>query len=638
MCGIGGVFEQNKAPIDQALLESMQKAMVHRGPDDHGIYVDEFVGLVHRRLSIIDLSRDGHQPMFTSDGRFCIVYNGEIYNHEVLRSTLRNLGYQFKSRTDTETILYGFQEFGFDVVHRLNGMFAFAIWDRRDKKLHLFRDRLGIKPLYYHVNSERLIFASEIKPILAYGAKAAINWSALSDYLSLRYVPGDSSLFNNIQKLEPGSIMTCTPSCIGKPIRYWDLSQINQATELSKTNATEHFLSLFEESVTKRLMGDVPVGAFLSAGIDSSAVTALMKQSTEKVNTFTLGFGLQNDEIQEAKRNAKLIGVNNDSIYISGNDYEHFSEVITHLEEPLGHPIILPTYLLAKKASEKVKVVLLGDGADEVLGGYIHHLVMLFSDKLSSIIPNVAISHIAGLLKLIPHNMLEPFFPYPAVMGKSGLNRLYKYANNITNPSQAYLSLASAFDHEDQKKLFKDDFYNQYVSNHGIGNRFSDYLDSCNDSDLQNKILKLDLRYWNADFTLMRMDKLTMAHSIEGRFPFLDHHLVEFLLSLPPSLKTKGFKQKIILRNALSKHGGVPAHIIKKKKRAFYLPVDECFDSSFWEFVRDNLSDDSIRRRGLFEVEYVRKLLDRKSQDISLLVQVMTLLFFELWAQKFIDN
>jgi asparagine synthase (glutamine-hydrolysing) len=638
MCGIlGAIYFKGQQADANTLLRAAQW-MKHRGPDDEGVWTKGSVGFAHKRLSILDLTLAGHQPMMTANGQAVIVYNGECYNFQELRQDLETKGYQFRSRTDTEVILYGIQEYGASFVNRMNGMFAFAVWLEDAKEVLLFRDRLGVKPVYIYQDLEKFYFSSEIKPLLSLGIKPELEESAVSSFFSLRYCPGEKTFFKFIKKLAPGHFLRIKQNGEIGEHEYWSLSDSWQVSDLSLTQAKEKFFHLLDSSVSLRQIADVQVGAFLSGGIDSSAIVALMRKNEPNVESFTIGMGGDIDESQAAKRVADFVGIKNDTFSLQQDDYRFYEKALWHLEEPIGDSIIVPTYLLAKRAAQRLKVIELGEGADEILGGYVHQYAMTYGNLLKKSLPGFIFQLIPQMMKILPQVILEKVFPYPAKLGSSGTQKIIQYLQSMDNLGTSYLNLVGLFGNGGKQNIFCEDFYQNFVRHTNPASLFSDFFAQQKNPVFQNRLLALDLRFWNADYTLLRMDKLTMAHSLEARVPYLDYRLVEFCLSLPRSFKTKSFEQKVLLRKALSNKKLLPREVIKAPKKAFYLPIEKCFDHRFQEYVRDTLSADSVKKRKIFNVEYIQKMLDQSDRELIGNKEIMVLLIFELWARMFLDG
>jgi len=637
MCGIAGIFNFDSVTPSEKLLKAMGDRMSHRGPDDSGIYANGPVGFAFRRLSILDLSDHGHQPMFDDTGSYGIVYNGECYNFRDLRKELKSRGCVFRSQTDTEVILYGFREFGPQFVNKLSGMFSFAIWDIKKRELYVFRDRMGIKPLYFHKTDNNFIFASEIKPIFEAGVIPELNKSEVNSYFSLRYVPSENSLFKGIKKLQPGTFLKIKADGTTESFTYWSLLDQVDMLPLNESQASEKFFEFFDDAIKQNLVSDVPVGAFLSGGVDSAAIVALMKRHQEKVETFTFGMGSDIDESGRAKEIAQLMRVNNEQIHLQPNDFEHYSKALWHLEEPIGDSIIVPTFLLAKQAAQKVKVVLLGEGADEIMGGYVHQLALTYGQKIKNILPSSLRAMVSRGFAGVPHQWADKIFPYPASLGKRGLGRVFQYLGTNYTFGQSYVDLAGLFSSSELSQLLSPEVYKAGCDFGDPSGLFTRYYEMSKNSDYQNRLMQVDLKYWNTDYGLLRMDKLTMAHSLEARVPYLDHRLVELCLRLPQKFKTKNFKQKRLLRSSLAKHGVLPSQITKTPKKAFYLPIEKCFGKNFDDFLGDHLSDSALKRRGLFNQKVVSQLRDKKDRELIENKQVMAILCFELWAKQYLD-
>ena len=638
MCGILGAIYFNGQRADAGELLRAAQWMKHRGPDDEGSWAQENVGFAHKRLSILDLSSAGHQPMVSADGRSVIIYNGECYNFKELRIDLEQKGYTFRSHTDTEVILYGIEEYGTSFISKMNGMFSFAIWSQKRNELLLVRDRLGVKPLYIYHDRDKLFFSSEIKPLLSLGVPAVLNEKMLSFFFSLRYCPGDETLFKGITKLSPGHFMKIKKDGSLEKQCYWTLLDCWDVAPYTLHQAKDKFYELFSSAVSLRQIADVPVGAFLSGGIDSSAIVALMKKNEPNVESFTIGMGADIDESHAAKRVADFVGIKNDAFLLQKDDYRFYEKAVWHLEEPIGDSIIAPTYLLAQRAARRLKVVELGEGADEILGGYIHQLALTYGESLKTQLPFISSRLIPAVAKMMPQVFWEKVFPYPAQLGSSGVAKVLEYLKSTDTLARRYLGLAGLFDTDEKQSLFTEKFYKDAIASADASSVFDRFLSRQKNPIFQNRLLALDLRYWNTDYTLLRMDKLTMAHSLEARVPYLDYRLVEFCLKLPRELKTKGFKQKILLREALKGKDLLPQETIAARKKAFYLPIEKCFDEKFQDYMKDILLSDSLRKRNIFNMVSIEKLLNAPNKELVNNKQVMALLVFELWARAFLDG
>jgi len=531
MCGICGVRTFDGSLVEVDVLRRMRDIMTHRGPDEEGLYLNDTIGFGHRRLSIIDL-KTGQQPICNEDKTVWIVSNGELYNHQEIRKQLEAKGHGYYTQSDTETIVHAYEEYGTACVQEFNGMFAFAIWDSNKDMLLLARDRLGQKPLYYSVDDEKLIFASEIKSILEYpDVERKIDIEALNLYLTFLYVPAPWTMFNGIKRLPPGHLLTCK----GKEIqieKYWDV-----VYRSSDTRDEGHYIGGIRRKLTKsverRLMSDVPLGVFLSGGLDSSVVVGLMSQIMDRpVDTYSVGFDASiggspkfNVDFEHAKLVARHFGTNHHEIVISKNDdlEELLPKLVWQLDEPLSNPTIIPTYLVAKLAKESVTVTLSGDGADELFGGYTRYR----ADKMVS------------YYRKIPGPLRDKILT-PLIHSIPMLQRLKKLAEKASLPlgAERYLTWWTVFSPYDKALLFTKGLVNQVDG--GLSERVvSSCFDNVNTGSFQDKLSYTDLKMWIAEESNMRMDKMSMLASVEARAPFLDHELVEFAATIPFSLKVK---------------------------------------------------------------------------------------------------
>lgn len=632
MCGIAGFMGWHDKPT----LERMTQALSHRGPDDSGFYFKEDTGLGHRRLSIIDLDT-GKQPISNEGKNIWVVFNGEIYNYRQLREHCKKRGHAFSTNSDTEVIVHLYEDLGTDFVKELNGCFALALWDERLRRLILARDRLGIRPLFYVKKEGAVFFASEIKSFLAAGLlRKEINHQALNDYLSLRYIPGESAMLKGVCSLPPASVLICERGSLKSSV-YWNVS-FSGRSRLKPQELVEKFRFLLEDSVRLRLMSDVPLGAYLSSGVDSSSIVSLMAANSEQpVKTFSLGFGNDNDEFNEAAALAGMLGAKHDTIMLGSRDYELLPKIVRHLDNPVGDAIIIPTYILARYASARVKSVLTGEGADEILGGYIHQLMLFYGNIYHKLSPGFLKKAAGGLFKIIPPGLLNKLFIYPADLGSSGKNRLVNYFSNDMPGAQAYFALAGLFSSEEKRKLFAPDFYREYIApgRDSALEGFSRYFKE-KPGDPWDKLLLLDLENWLPSYTLFKQDALSMANSLEARVPFLDHRLVEFCALLPAGMRIRGITVKYILRKAAESF--LPRETAWRPKKSFYLPARSCFAQGFLGYIRDNLSEDTIRRRKMFNNEYVGKLISNfLSGDLLDEKKIVALLVLEVWFKEFMD-
>jgi len=626
MCGIAGMIDPTLSPTEiWSVLQRMTAVMIHRGPDDEGFFISGGVGLGMRRLSIIDLV-SGKQPLYNEDRSVVVVFNGEIYNYRGLTEELRRRGHVFTTASDTEVIVHLYEDFGEDCVHELRGMFAFAVWDTRNRRLFLARDRLGIKPLYHTQVGERLVFGSEIKAILQHPeVQARLNLEGLSNYLSLKYVPAPQTMFTDIFAVPPGHTLTCDQH--GVTIRsYWDLSFANnQNVRESEEAYAEQLGGLLRESVRLRLMSDVPFGAFLSGGIDSRTIVALMSQFLdEPVKTFSVGFEGDGEEFSElpyARLVAKQYQADHHEIIFGPQDLIDLAEkVVWHLDQPIADVAALANYMVAELASRHVKMVLTGEGGDELFAGYARYA----GERLSPLfqrIPGPAKSLALAVSDRIP-GLRRPKIALYALCQSDEVTRLTNWF--------------PLFNHEMKATLLSDALKRE-LNGASVDRVFAQHLARTDAADPLSRMLYVDTKLWLPDDLLARGDKMSMAASIEARVPLLDHKIVEFAASLPPHLKLRRLTRKYLLKEV--SRAWLPARIIDRKKQGFPIPTSVWFRKEARSFVRDILSPAAIQRRGLFDLDYVEKLLDEHEAGFADHGALLWgLLSVELWHRLFIDS
>lgn len=632
MCGICGVFSNSdNNTVNQGIVKEMTDSMAHRGPDDEGIYLglktfeDRFrLGLGHRRLSIIDLSTQGHQPMCNENGTIWIVYNGEIYNFQSLKNDLLRRGHIFKSHTDTEVLIHLYEEEGKNCVKKLRGMFSFAIWDERNRSIFLARDRLGIKPMYYCIDSEALVFASEIKAILkSKMVGPQVNRDVLDIYLTLGYVPAPQTMFRNIYKLLPGHTLTYNHN--GASIeKYWDIDSISENSIVDENTYIDTFMGLLDESVKMRLISDVPLGVFLSGGIDSSTVVALMsKMASGRVKTFSVGYkDKQASELAYARIIAKKFNTEHHEFCLEPTDfYEFIPKLVWHFDEPVSEVAAIPLYFISKLSREHVTVLLSGEGADELLAGYSIYKYMQAIEMYRKL-PFVVRKNITG--------------PFLAKLMNAG-NKKRKYLQWLNLPlEQRYLGVSSELENKLKDSLYSDDFRNS-SGNKKAFQYLSPYYERVQNKDTLAKMLYTDTKVWLPDDLLIKADKMSMATSVELRVPFLDHKLVEFATSMPSKLKLRNGTGKYLLKKSVSKL--LPKEIIHRKKRGFPVPIKAWFKGDFNEKATEMLLDTRTAKRGYFntkQIEPLLKLHKEGKEDFSKLL--FSLIVLESWHRVFIDT
>jgi asparagine synthase (glutamine-hydrolysing) len=598
----------------------MTQALAHRGPDDDGYFVEGRVGLGHRRLSIIDLS-GGKQPIFNEDESAAIIFNGEIYNYRDLAAQLAAAGHTFKTRSDTETILHAYEEFGEDCVQHLRGMFAFAIWDRRARRLLLARDRLGVKPLYYYRDGRFLAFASEIKALLEIPSiPREVDPEALDLYLSLRYVPGPRTMFKNIFRLPPGHLLVVNERGV-RTKKYWDIDYAPAAPE-SPQLLLEHFGDLLDESVRMRLIAEVPLGVFLSGGLDSSAILALMSKVGGRVKTFSVGYEASGakeeaaNEFEYARLAADAFGAEHHEYRLSARQFEQSaSDLVWRLDEPLADPSAIPLYFISKLAREHITVVLSGEGADEILGGYGIYRRMLALDQIYQRSP--ASSLAPWLARLTPSEALRH---YVRMSGQPLETR--------------YRGVSRGFGTEGKRRLVGEDRVKR--SERQLQEIFGGYFDAVQKASPLNRMLYVDTKVWLPDDLLIKADKMTMANALELRVPFLDHKLVEFAAALPDDCKLNG-SGKAILRQAM--RGVLPDAIIDRPKKGFPIPIGSWLRGPLRQFTRDHLLTRHSACSSYLDPDALARVVNEHDQgrgDRS--QEIWTLLVFELWHRQFIEN
>jgi len=621
MCGLCGiVLRSNSDSVSRQQITTMNDRMLHRGPDAHGIFVHDNIALGHRRLKIIDLA-GGVQPMLSEDSNVVLVFNGEIYNFKEIRAGLETKGYQFSSNSDTEVIIHAYLEYGEDCSKHFRGMFAIAIYDKQLDKLILIRDRLGIKPVYYYLDEDRLLFASEIKPILAMlDKKPTVRLSALDFYISVGYVPGSDTLFNEIKKLEPGHTLTLADNKISLK-QYWNLENI-PASKIGFDQALLEFERIATESIKLRLQSDVPLGAFLSGGLDSSVIVALMDQLTdEPVNTFSVGYKdePESNELEYAKVVAEHFNTNHHEYILEPLDFFNSLDLLLeHTEEPIVESAAVALYQISKLAKKHVTVILSGEGGDEILAGYPLHQIMPKIDRLNKIA-----------------RWLPPPIKTLVSMALSHHEKASKYWDWSNLPmSQRYQSISNDVTFSIKKKLYQSpELLNAHNEN---SNYFAKIFGTMSNGTNLRKMTYADIKTWLPDDLLVKADKMTMAASLELRVPFLDHKLLEFSTALPDEYRLNQNQGKYLLKKFAEKL--LPREIIYRKKKGFPVPIASWFRGKLYDKTRDILLDERSLSRGYFRADYIENLLSRhKSGKEDLSRRIFALLNIELWHRKYID-
>ncbi|MFA6111299.1 MAG: asparagine synthase (glutamine-hydrolyzing), partial [Candidatus Latescibacterota bacterium] len=624
MCGICGFVALAGRP-DADALRRMADTLSHRGPDDEGFHLEGPVGLANRRLSIIDLP-GGHQPVYNEDRTICVVFNGEIYNQLELRRELSAAGHLFGTRSDTEVLVHLYEEWGEEGVHRLNGMFAFALWDRARNRVWLVRDRLGVKPLYLMRRPDLFLFGSEAKALLAFpGVTPALDPVGLELYLTLRYLPESSTIFAGMEKLPPGQMLTVdTRTGAVVRTRYWrpEVSPLSAVSPRPGEQA-EELLSLLHDAVAIRLMSDVPFGAFLSGGLDSSAVVALMSRvMSEPVKTFSIGFSEQGslDETRFARLVAETFRTQHREIDCTADGVEALPRLIHHLDEPFADPIIVPTFQVAELAARHVKVVLTGEGADEVFGGYTRFVLDQRLRRLHRL-P----AWFRGLARLTAARL-------PFRLG-AGLTRALEMGE--LPDARRFLAWVTAFTPADLEALCLP------VAGGPAGQAAAELYERFDGersgADPTSRMLYCDLKVRLPECMLARTDRMTMAVSLEGRTPFLDYRVVEWALRRPGDLHLRGSREKVLLKEALGRL--LPQAVLARRKQGLAVPFALWTRHGVDRQIRRLLAPERVARRGLFRPEAVQHLLVHWGPHAARHSQLIwSLLCLELWCRLYLDR
>jgi asparagine synthase (glutamine-hydrolysing) len=632
MCGICGLVTSSPAgAISASLLEAMCRTIVHRGPDDEGIHIGRGAALGARRLSIVDVE-GGHQPLANEDGTIWAAHNGEVYNFPELRDELIAKGHRFTTRTDTETIVHSYEEWGEEFVHRLRGMFAFAVSDERNDRVLLVRDRLGIKPLYYTLLPDRtLVFGSELKAILADPrVERRIDLRALDLYLTLEYVPAPLTIFANIRKLPAGSSLEYRQGRV-EVRKYWDVTACPEPElRLGRKDLPairDELYALLKESVKLRLVSDVPLGAFLSGGIDSSAIVGLMRElGASPLRTFSIGFeeGSYN-ELKYARRVAERFSTEHEELIIEPKALDLTEKLVRHLDEPFGDFSIFPTYLVSQMARRRVKVALSGDGGDEVFGGYEHYQAQKIAAMKSVGAWGPVLS---SVLNRLP----------PSARKKGFWNKSQRFLKGLEQPAAArhfrwmtFLSL------REKDGLYTESLQAQLGGLKDVSelDPFREIYEKLPSFDPLNGELYLDLKTYLADDIMVKVDRMSMATSLEAREPLLDHKLVEFAFRLPGSFKLHGMTTKWIFKKTMERL--LPRENIYRPKEGFSIPIKHWLRSDLKHLLLDHLSERRIRDAGLFRYDFIKGMLDahlggRKNCSH----QLWALLVFEIWKENYL--
>ncbi len=635
MCGICGIVTTRAGQWpDRALIERMRDTITHRGPDGAGTHMGPGVGLGHRRLSIVDVAH-GQQPMYSEDQRYVIVYNGEVFNHPVLKPELEAAGVHYRTRADTETVLHLYERFGAQAVERLRGMFAFAIWDTRERRLFLARDRFGVKPLYYiHQPDGTLIFGSEIKALLpALGSRPGLNLAALPDFLANHAPSGDETLFQGVMRVPPGHTLTWQDGKISIK-RYWDLNYSDALRGPKPGSAAERALvdeyrERFTEAVRIRLMSDVPLGVFLSGGIDSAAITTTMAGLVkEPIQTFSVAFAEREaNELMYARMVAERCKTQHREIVVSPEQFfAELPQLVWHEDEPIAHPSSVALYFVSKLASEHVKVVLTGEGSDETLAGYNRYRVTAynacFGAAYEKYLPAFARSGVARALAALP------------ATSRFGQLASRTFLTRGAGLDELYFDNFAVFGRAAQRQLLLPEVSDQlkgtdpYAAYHAALSRVVG-------KPLISQLLYADVKTYLHEL-LMKQDQMSMAASIESRVPFLDHPLTEWVAALPENMRLRGTTTKWILRAAMKDQ--LPPAILDRKKMGFPVPVGAWLRHRWRPLLDEYVTGGRARERGLFDRDYVSRLVSEHLAGVNHAERLWALLTFEIWARVHLDG
>lgn len=643
MCGIVGFCGKDKF-TDESTLASMRDSLAHRGPNDSGLYIDieHNVGLAHTRLSIIDLSSLGHQPMSNDSGTIWITYNGEVYNFKEIREQLVKKGYVFKSSTDTEVLLKAYEEWGIECVHRFIGMFAIAIWDRNKKKLYLVRDRVGVKPLYYYFKDGVLLFASELKALMKHpGYSKQIDLSILPHYLRFGFIQSPYTIFQNTFKLRPGHYLCLSDNELVER-KYWDIVDFYNADPIEGTEdeIASELEKLLVNSFKYRLISDVPVGVFLSGGLDSSIVTALLQHNIgSKLKTFTIGFDESSlNEADWSRSIAEYLGTDHTEYYLSVEEAAKIIYKIPEIyDEPFGDHSAIPTYLVSRLARKDVTVALSADGGDELFCGYSRYkaYVRLYEKflRLPKFLTNPVIRSMA---RLDPSRVDEFYRIFRAVMPevKEIKDKYIKWRDmliesNNGNLIEMYKCNLSKWTPQELESVIHHRYDYSYDA------AYDETIKSMTSSELLNKAMALDFKTYLPDDILTKVDRATMSVSLEGREPLLDHRLLEFVARIPLEFKYRQGTSKYILRKVLDKH--IPRQLVERPKQGFVAPLSRWLRGELHQLVKQYLNEDRLRKEGIFDSEVVSSYVKDFYNGVSINVnKIWFLLIFQMWKEKWI--
>jgi asparagine synthase (glutamine-hydrolysing) len=625
MCGIAGFTRSCAFGADKNTLQRMGEVIIHRGPDAGGEFIDELVGLAHRRLSIIDLSSQGNQPMFYGDDRYVIVFNGEIYNFLELRAELENIGCSFRSHTDTEVILALYALEGAACLIKLNGMFAFAIWDREEKSLFLARDRIGKKPLYYyHGGSDRVAFASEIKSLLQLPCiQREIEPTAIADYLKYLYIPAPKTIFKRIYKLPPGHYLELRMGSNPKVSEYWDVEPLHRVNNAGEEDLAAELLDLIQKSTACRMIAEVPLGAFLSGGIDSSAIVAMMAHaSSDPVKTCSIGFDdKRHDETVFARDIAKMFHTDHSEYVVGDNLAATVTLLPRYFDEPFADSSAVPTFHVSRLARRNVTVALAGDGGDENFGGYEKYTTDLREDQVRRLVPRFLLKTVNGMTG-----------------GRHGdlMRKAHSLSQGaLAEPGRAFYRTNTFIDDNGLEQLLSPKMRAE-CRGYDPAEHTLKYWDKVRGADHLTCMLYTDIKTYLPGDILAKVDRMSMAHSLEVRAPILDYRVVEFAASLPSKLKIKGSSKKYILKKAFE--GQLPGEILNRRKHGFTVPLDVWFRNDLCRLTEQCLLEDPAMEK-YFSVSEIRRIFEEhRAARANHGTLLWSLLTFALWHREYLKG
>ena len=637
MCGITGLISENPRDAISRMLVSIE----HRGRDDEGVFVSEphwngfSACLGHRRLSIIDTSSAGHQPFRSPDGRYHLVFNGEIYNYRDLRARLEGLGHEFRTDSDTEVLINAFREWGTSSLERLNGMFAFAVWDDAEKTLILARDRAGIKPLYYWSESGRIVFGSEIKAVLASDlVKAELDHESLNQCLTFLWPVPPRTMFKGVSQIPPGHFLTWKNGACSVT-QWWDLDFSQEEHGTSERVWTDRVFEALDKCVEMEMVADVPLGAFLSGGVDSSSIVALMTRHTKRVSTYTTGISAEDlsfdiipDDVEWSRKVAKLLPVEYHETLLTPDLTSLLPKLIRHMDAPVID-MAIPSYLISEQARATHKVMLSGMGGDEVFAGYPRQLAMKLAG-VTDIIPSLVRRPLMHTIDAMLYGGLPGRFTAP-------MRNLKKFAKSASMDfEERYLGFGTYFTDDMKSSLYADGIRAE-MGNYDAYRHHREHFEACRDASPLNRLLYVDFKTFMPALNLDTTDKTSMAANLEVRVPFLNHELVSLSERIPADLKIKGLKRKYVLKKAAERL--LPKEIIWRKKAGFSAPIRSWVRTSLRPMIDDLLSEETVARRGLFDPKEVRRIIDvNHSGKEDLNLQVFQLLTLEIWMREFLKK